>query len=376
MRRALELARMAQGRTSPNPPVGAVVVNGGRIVGEGHTQPAGSWHAEVVALRQAGYQARGASLYVTLEPCCHHGRTPPCTKAIIEAGVATVHVATIDPNQLVDGKGLRELEAAGVEVVVGEAEADALEVVEAFATYVATGLPFFTLKWAMSLDGKIAAWSGDSKWITCEAARAYGHELRDTSDAIMVGVNTIAADNSQLTVRLAQNLRPARPSGPLRVVVDSTGRIPPSARVLAPDLAIGTVVATTQRCGDVTRRVLEERGAEVLVLPERQGRVDLRALALALAQRGVVHVLVEGGGTLIGALLDEGLGDKIYSFVAPVIIGGRGAPGPVGGEGVERIAQAFRLRDVRVERVSDDLLVVGYIGNALERSAGACPNTA
>lgn len=360
MHRALELARKAQGRTSPNPPVGAVIVRDGRIVGEGHTQPAGSWHAEVMALRQAGDEARGATMYVTLEPCCHYGRTPPCTEAIVAAGVAEVHAAMIDPNSLVGGNGLSELEAAGIRVVLGEGEAEAREITEGFVKFVTNGLPFFTLKWAMSIDGKIATQTGDSKWITGEAARAVAHHLRDSSDAIMVGVNTVITDDPQLTVRVDTG-RPQRERGPLRIVVDSAGRIPLNAKVLGPELANSTVVATTEAMSVTMRQEIAQRGAEVLVLPERRGRVDLTALAKLLASRSIVNVMVEGGGTLLAAMIEAGLADKLFAFVAPKIIGGENAPSPVGGIGVNVVNDAIRLSRARIERVGDDYLIIGYL---------------
>ncbi|MCL5957854.1 MAG: bifunctional diaminohydroxyphosphoribosylaminopyrimidine deaminase/5-amino-6-(5-phosphoribosylamino)uracil reductase RibD [Chloroflexi bacterium] len=354
------MARKAQGRTSPNPPVGAVVVKGGQVIGEGYTQPAGSWHAEVMALREAGDAAKGATMYVTLEPCCHYGRTPPCTRALIAAGIAEVHVATLDPNPQVGGNGLSELEGAGIIVRQGEAEAEAKEIVEGFAKYITTGLPFFTLKWAMSLDGKIATRTGESKWITGESARAFAHTLRDANDAIIVGVNTVILDDPQLTVRVETNRAP-RKSDPLRVVVDTAGRIPLEAQLLSPALAGQTIVATTERCGLSKRQEIVERGAEVLVLSERNGKVDLSALAHALAARGIVNVMVEGGGALLASILEEGLADKVYAFVAPKIIGGREAPGPIGGAGTAAIAEVPRLERTSFQPLGDDYVIVGYV---------------
>jgi diaminohydroxyphosphoribosylaminopyrimidine deaminase/5-amino-6-(5-phosphoribosylamino)uracil reductase len=362
MHQALALANRAQGRTSPNPPVGAVVVKNGQVIGEGHTQPAGSWHAEVMALRQAGEAAQGATLYVTLEPCCHYGRTPPCTQAILAAGIAEVHVGTVDPNPLVAGKGLNELEAAGIRVFTGALDAEARGSIEGFAKYITTGLPFFTLKWAMSLDGKIATRSGESKWITGETARALAHDLRDRSDAILVGVDTVIADDSELSVRIATG-RPERPRGPWRIIVDSAGRIPLEAKVLRSDLATGTIVATTARADLAKLENIVQCGAEALVLPDRNGRVELEALATALASRGIVNVMVEGGATVFGAFLQAGLADKIHAFIAPKIIGGRAAPGPVGGEGISAILDVTKLEKMRVEPAGEDYLFVAYVSN-------------
>lgn len=362
MKRALALARCAAGRTSPNPAVGAVVVKNGRIVGEGYTQPPGGPHAEVVALAQAGAAATGATMYVTLEPCCHFGRTPPCTKAIVAAGIAAVEIATLDPNPRVDGRGCAELEAAGVRVRVGQGAVEARRLNEAFAKFIATGLPFVTLKWAMTLDGKIASRTGHSRWVTGETARRWVHQLRDVSDAIVVGANTVIADDPELTVRLpAEEGSPCRPARqPLRVVVASRGRLPLASRLFSPELAPGTVIATTTAADPEWQRQVRDRGAEVLVLPDCAGRVDLRALLVELGRRERMAVLVEGGGVLSAALLQAGLVDRVCAFLAPKIIGGTAAPSPVAGEGLERMDQAIRLERLQVQRLDEDVLLIGY----------------
>ncbi|MCL4459874.1 MAG: bifunctional diaminohydroxyphosphoribosylaminopyrimidine deaminase/5-amino-6-(5-phosphoribosylamino)uracil reductase RibD [Chloroflexi bacterium] len=361
MARALALARLALGRTSPNPAVGAVLVKSGQVVGEGYTQPAGSWHAEVVALQKAGEMARGATLYVTLEPCAHFGRTPPCTQAIIRAGVAEVHMAMLDPNPLVGGRGRRQLEEAGIPTQVGEYEAEARELNESFIKYITTGLPFVVAKWAMTLDGKIATASGHSKWITGETARKRAHELRDVSDVILVGVNTVITDDPQLTIRLVgESGRPPRTRDPWRVIVDSRGRIPLTARVLSPALAQGTIIASTELSDPLKRKQMEESGAEVLLLPEKDGHVDLSELIALLGKRGVTNVLAEGGGELLASLFTAGLVDKVYAFIAPKIIGGSRAPTPVGGLGIKSMAEALTLKDRRVEILDDDVLIQGY----------------
>jgi len=355
MTRALELARTAKGRTSPNPPVGAVVVRDGEIVGEGFTQPPGSWHAEVLALRQAGDLARGAKLYVTLEPCCHYGRTPPCTRSIIEAGVAEVHMAMLDPNPIVCGQGRAELEAAGIRTSVGDGEEIAAGIVEAFTKFITTGLPFVTAKFAMSLDGKIATRTGQSRWITGEGARLLVHRLRDAADAVMVGVGTVLADDPLLTVRLP--LRERRDGRqPWRVVVDSRGRTPLTARVLGADAP--TIVATTEASPPEWRRQLAHLGAIVLELPAKEGHVDLKQLLVALGKRGLIDILVEGGSGLLGSLFAQRLVDKVLAFVAPLVIGGTSTPGPIGGDGVQTLDEAPRLRTEQVERVGDDILIV------------------
>ena len=337
MRRALELAARARGRTSPNPMVGAVLVKDGRIVGEGFHPRAGEPHAEIFALRQAGEAARGATLYVTLEPCCHYGRTPPCTQAIIAAGVAEVHMAMLDPNPRVAGKGKAELEAAGIRTVVGECEEEARTLNEAFVHWITTGRPFVVAKFAMSLDGKIATRTGDARWISSPEARRRVHELRDQVDAILVGAGTVIADNPQLTTRLDKpDVR-----HPLRVILDSRGRIPLHARVFQPDLPGQTLVATTEASPPAYRDALQARGVEVLVLPaDADGRVDLDALLVALGQREVTSLLVEGGSTVLGAFFARGRVNKVLAFIAPLILGGERAPSPVGGTGVARVAEA------------------------------------
>ncbi len=354
MQRALFLARKAQGNVSPNPAVGAVIVKDGQVVGEGYTQPPGSAHAEIMALRQAGTAAFGATLYVTLEPCCHHGRTPPCTVAIIEAGISEVHMAMIDPNPRVCGKGQIQLENAQIKVTVGECEQEAHEINEAYVKYITRGLPFVTVKFAVSLDGKIATRTFDSKWITNEQSREYVHQIRAMSDAIMVGVNTVLKDNPQLTARVGEpRLQP------LRVIVDSRGQTPPSARVLQPPEE--ALIATTTGIELIRANQYAEMGVEVTMLPPKDGMVDLVQLLNNLGEREITSLLVEGGGMLLGSLFDLGLVDKVLAFVAPVIIGGAEAITPVSGKGVDLVEQAVRLRRVQVQRFGDDIMIAGYV---------------
>lgn len=359
MVRALELAWRAVGPSSPNPPVGAVLVKDGRVVGEGYTQPAGQAHAEVVALDQAGDLARGATLYVTLEPCSHHGRTPPCTDAIIAAGVVEVHVSTIDKNPVVEGSGIDLLREAGIAVHLGEGQQEASDLAAPHAKLVTAGRPLVTAKFAMSLDGKIATRSGDSKWITGEESRRYVHELRGRSDAIVAGIGTVIADDPQLTARSSDGT--PLPRQPLRVVVDSSGRLPLESTLLKQPGE--TLVATTCGSGESQAR-LRGVGAEVLTLPAVEGRVDLLDLLNKLGQRGATTVFVEGGATLLGSLFDAGLVDRIVAFVAPVIIGGQSALSPVSGVGVERMAEALRLSDVQVEAFGEDVAITGWCSAA------------
>jgi diaminohydroxyphosphoribosylaminopyrimidine deaminase/5-amino-6-(5-phosphoribosylamino)uracil reductase len=363
MKRALSLARQALGTVSPNPAVGAVLVKDGRVVGEGFTQPPGGPHAEVVAIRQAGEAARGAVLYVTLEPCCHHGRTPPCTQAVLAAGVREVHLSHLDPDPHVSGRGKAELESAGVTVFVGEGEEEARRINEAYIKHRTTGLPFVIAKFAASLDGKIAATSGDSRWVSGPESRRWAHRQRTMVDAIMVGVRTVLVDDPQLTARPepgeGARLADGQPSQPLRIVADSRGRTPASARVLQGPAR--TLVAITDASSEVWQRQMRETGAEVLVLPATGGRVELGELLRALGSRDILSLLVEGGGELLGSFFDLGLVDKVQAIVAPIIIGGQEAPAAVAGRGARRMADALRLRDLTVERLGEDVLVTGYL---------------
>ena len=355
MKRALELARAAVGRNSPNPSVGAVVVNDGRIVGEGATLPPGEGHAEVVALREAGESSRGADLYTTLEPCCIQGRTPPCTDDILASGVKRVYASILDPNPKINGRGASQLREAGVEVHVGQGAEEAEEMYEGFAKFITTGLPFVTAKYAMSLDGKIATFEGDSQWITGPASRRLVHQRRRASDAIMVGINTALRDNPRLTARDDEDGNVGRQ--PLRVVVDGEGRTPTDAAMLRQP---GSTLIATCRASEESTVRLVEAGAEVVSFPAIDGYVDLEALLAELGRREVVNLLVEGGGTLMGSLFDQGLVDKTWAFIAPKIVGGRDALSPVEGQGVGLISTAMNLRCPKVERVGDDVLVTGY----------------
>lgn len=357
MQRALELARNAPQYVSPNPCVGAVIVADGRIAGEGVTEPPPGPHAEVVALRAAGEKARGATMYVTLEPHSFQGRTPPCTEAIIAAGIAEVHYAVADPDERSAWGGHRALEAAGIRVVAGEGEDEARRINEAFFKHRTTGLPFVIAKFAASLDGRIAAASGDSRWVAGEEARAWAHRMRTRIDAILVGSSTVVIDDPLLT---------ARPDGveaprqPLRVVVDTRGRIPPMAQVFTGPSK--TLVATSEGAHADWRASIEARGAEVVTFPLADDHVDLRALLEELGRRDVLTLLVEGGGVVHGSFFDAGLVDKVHAIIAPMIVGASEAPAAVAGVGADRMADALRLRDVTVERLGDDILVMGYVG--------------
>lgn len=360
MIRALALAEGGRGRTSPNPLVGAVVVQDGRIVGEGFHQYLGGPHAEVTALDAAGGAAKGSTLYVTLEPCCHHGRTPPCTDRIIASGVTRVVAAIGDPNPKVAGKGTAALQAAGVEVIVGCLAAEAARQNEAFRKYITTGRPFTIIKYAMTLDGKLATFTGDSKWITAEAARTYVHELRAGMDAILVGIGTVEADDPLLTVRLATRAEGRRP--PRRIILDSTARIPLNAKILATAAEAPVMVAVTDRAPLAKRDAIQRTGAEVVqIQADGDGRVDVSALTAWLGEREVSSVLIEGGSTVNTAFLEAGLVDKVLCFVAPKIVGGAQAPTPVEGRGRPRMTEAIELTEVRFTTFGRDLLIEGTV---------------
>jgi diaminohydroxyphosphoribosylaminopyrimidine deaminase/5-amino-6-(5-phosphoribosylamino)uracil reductase len=335
--------------------VGAVLVRGARLVGRGFHTRAGAPHAEVAALAQAGERARGARLYVNLEPCCHFGRTPPCVDAIIAAGVREVVACMRDPDPRVDGKGFRALRAAGIRVRVGALEREARRLNEHFLRFAATGMPFVTLKAGMSLDGRIATRTGESKWITSARARAAARALRGAHDAVLVGVNTVLADDPRLAA-------PGRSGagGPLRVVLDGRLRTPAGARLLRNGRGAGeAVILTLPGAPAARRRRLERRGALVLEVPGRAGRVGLRGALRELGRRGVSSVLVEGGSEVLGSALDERLGDRLVLFVAGRILGGRGARPVFGGGGAGRLRRAPRLEGMSVRPLGPDLLIEG-----------------
>ncbi len=352
MRLALQLALLGEGDVNPNPLVGAVVARDGRIVGRGYHRRYGGPHAEIFALAEAGEAARGATLLVTLEPCCHHGKTPPCTRAIIDAGIARVVVALRDPHPAVDGKGIEMLRGAGIVVEEGLLREEAARQSEIFTTFVKTGRPFVAVKFAASLDGRIATRSGDSKWVTGEAARTEAHRLRRRFSSVLVGIGTVLADDPMLTVRRV----PGR--SPLPIVIDPEGLIPLEARLLQTKRVAPIVVTVSM---DPTHeRALAALGARIWRVPAVEGRIDLASVLARLGDQGIDSVLVEGGGETAAGFVESRLVDKFAVFVAPVLIGGRSAIPALGGEGVDRISEAIRLRDLSVERLGDDLYVTGY----------------
>jgi diaminohydroxyphosphoribosylaminopyrimidine deaminase/5-amino-6-(5-phosphoribosylamino)uracil reductase len=354
MMMALEQGRA--GRPSPNPHVGAVVVKGGQLVAQAHHERAGEDHAEVAALRLAGANAKGATLYVTLEPCNHVGRTPPCTDAVIAAKVARVVIGCKDPNPHVPGGGVEKLRAAGIEVVVGVRESDARALIAPWAKHVTRGLPYLSLKLALSLDGRIATRSGASKWVTGPEARARVHALRGAHDAVAIGIGTALTDDPRLTVRDAPG-----PS-PLRVVFDTKLRLPPHARLVetAPD--VPTLVLCSVDAPASNEEALVTRGVEVLRAPSSaEGRIDPAAALRLLGARGVVTLMVEGGAELAGSILAGRLCDELHAFIAPILLGPRGRPGAVDWAGPDTPAEAPKIANPRWELVGSDAYVHGIV---------------
>jgi diaminohydroxyphosphoribosylaminopyrimidine deaminase / 5-amino-6-(5-phosphoribosylamino)uracil reductase len=356
MRLALALAEKARGRTSPNPMVGAVVVKGGKVVGRGYHRKAGEPHAEAIALKKAGKAARGATLYVTLEPCSHiDKRTPPCTPLVLQSGVKRVVVAMIDPNPRVSGGGIKALRRHGIDVVTGVMEAEAKILNEAFIKYITTGKPFVTLKIAQTLDGKIATAVGESKWITGEQAREEGHRLRCRNDAILVGINTILSDDPALTTRI--------PGGrdPIRVIVDSKLRTPRYAKVITQKSTAKTLIATLDTMSKDNLVRLLDAGAEILLTRGSKGRVDLKYLMKMLGSFGITSVLIEGGATVNASALKSGIVDKVVMFIAPMLMTGRDSLCSIGGTSPARLDQSIGLSDMKSRFVGTDLMIEGYV---------------
>ena len=358
LRRAISLAKKGLGWVNPNPLVGAVIVKNGRIIGEGYHAYYGGPHAEVTALENATESVKGATLYVTMEPCSHHGKTPPCTDAIIKNGIRKVVVGMKDPNPLVNGKGLKILADAGIDVKAGIEEAVVLRMNELFIKYIVTGRPFCTLKTAMTLDGKIATVENASKWISCEDSRRHVHELRQQYSAVMVGINTVLYDDPLLNTRRIRK----KSKDPLKIIVDSSGKIPMEAKVLKMNPQL-VVLATTDKMDMKKKKDLERLGVQVLVCPQKEEKVDLGTLMFSLGKMGINSVLLEGGSTIAFSALMNGIVDKVVSFIAPKIIGGADAPSPVGGTGLSSMEDAIGVNDWNYRKIGSDILIEGYIRN-------------
>ena len=368
---ALDLARQGRGKTSPNPMVGAVLVKDGEVLGTGFHEKAGGLHAEIVALQEAGEKARGATLYTNLEPCSHQGRTPPCVDAIIQSGIKKVVVAMTDPNPLVSGAGIRKLREAGIKVRTGILEEKARRLNEVFLKYITTKTPFLVVKMAMTLDGKIASRSGKSRWITGQKARKFVHKLRSTSDGIIIGINTLLKDDPLLNVRLNDE----KNRNPARIIVDSTGRLPLESRIVKTAAEIKTILATTELAPVNKLKALESKDVEVIILPSKNGHVDLQEMMRVLGEKEISILMAEGGGTLNYSLLSENLIDKIYFFVAPLLIGGKDAPTSLEGEGVAELVDAWRVENIEMKQLDQDLLIIGYPVRGGESVHGNCGRT-
>ena len=357
MNLALDLARKSEGQTNPNPLVGAVIVKSGKVVAKGYHEKAGLPHAEAIALNKAGTKARGADLYVNLEPCCHHGRTPPCTEAIISAGIKRVILGIRDPNRLVNGRGIRFLRKQGVEVVIGVLRRDCHKINEHFIKYITTGRPWVILKSAVSLDGKIATRTGDSKWITGSKARAYAHRLRSRVDAILVGAETVRMDDPQLTVR------PKKKSmrNPVRIIVSGKGSISTSAKIFNNAHKERVIYVANASLPLIRKKKLQKIGVEVLLVKYKKKKVDLPLLMDALGKMKITSIMIEGGSEISGNALKEKLIDKLIYFLAPKIIGGKNAPGPVGGQGISRIEDFIEVKEISIEKLGNDFVIEGNI---------------
>ena len=355
MRLAMQLAGNAIGRTSPNPLVGAVIVKDNRVVGCGWHRKAGTPHAEVHALNQAGELAQGADVYVTLEPCAHYGKTPPCAKALVEAKVKNVYGGLLDVNPKVAGKGFKILEDAGIHVKYGFLQDELRKQNEVFFKWIEHKKPFVVLKAAMTLDGKIATATGQSKWITNETSRAYGYKLRDIYDGIMVGINTVIEDNPMLTARVDGG------KNPIRIVVDSSLRIDINANVVQ-DKSAKTIIATTDKADKDKILKLQAQDVDVIVVDkDKNDKVDIEKLLDILGQQNICSILVEGGATLSGSFVAKKLVDKVYFFIAPKIVGGKEAKTPVAGTGILNLQEALALKDIQIEKLEEDILIIGRV---------------
>lgn len=359
MRRALELARKGEGHTSPNPMVGCVVVKDGRIISEGYHEKYGEFHAERNALTRCTEDTTGADLYVTLEPCCHQGKTPPCTDIIIEKKIARVFVGSMDSNPLVAGKGVQILRDHGIYVETGILEEECLKLNEVFYHYITAKTPFVVMKYAMTLDGKIACATGDSKWVTGEIARAQVHRMRGRYRGIMVGIGTVLADDPMLNCRVEGGV------DPVRIICDSNLHIPLESQIVKTASEIETIVACSQESLEAERkqekiRKLKEAGIQLIGTEGAHG-VNLVELMKKLGEQNIDSILLEGGGTLNASALEDGIVNKVYAYIAGKLIGGMDARSPVEGMGIDRMADAITLKDMEIERLGDDFCIVGYV---------------
>jgi diaminohydroxyphosphoribosylaminopyrimidine deaminase/5-amino-6-(5-phosphoribosylamino)uracil reductase len=354
MKLAMDQALKAKGRTSPNPMVGALVVKNGKIIAKAFHEKAGLSHAEIIALDEAGKNAKGATLYVTLEPCTHFGRTPPCVDRIIKSGIKEVVVGMADPNPINNEKGINILRQHKIKVEVGFLENELKKLNEVFIKYITKRIPFVTVKAAQSIDGRIATKTGDSKWITSDKSRAFCHKIRQDYDAIMVGINTVLRDNPKLDAWFSKRQ-------PVKIVVDSQLSTPQEADIFSGKSQVIIVTLPTKPGQETENRKILAKKARILEVKEKAGQINLKSMMKKLAQLEIANVLVEGGGTLIGSLFDEGLVDKALFFISPKVIGGKGAISSVMGEGISRMDKAVKLREVKLSHFGEDILIEGYV---------------
>lgn len=356
MQHALSLSLKGSGFVNPNPLVGAVIVKNGEIIGEGFHKKFGQAHAEINAINSSAIDVAGATMYVTMEPCNHFGKTPPCTEQIIKEKFSRIVIGMKDPNPNVKGNGIQSLINAGIEVDAGILEKEAKKINEVYSNYIQSGKPFCVLKTAMTLDGKISTYTGDSKWISNKKSREWVHQLRHKYSAIMVGVNTVINDNPMLTDR-SENIYK---SHPIRIIVDSSGRTPLDANVINSQTA-KTVIAVTQKAEDSFISIMQNKGVEIIICPEKDNKVDLQFLVTELGKKGIDSILLEGGSTLNFSALKDKIVHKLYSFISPKLIGGENAYTPVGGAGFKKVDDAITLQIEKIHRFEEDIMVEAYI---------------
>lgn len=350
MERAITLAQKGEGFVSPNPMVGAVIVKDNKIIGEGYHQKYGELHAERNALKNCTCDPSGSIMYVTLEPCCHHGKTPPCTDAIIESGIKKIYISMLDPNPLVAGKGVEILKKAGIDVRVGLMESVCIKQNEIFLNYIKTKKPFVIMKYAMTLDGKIATTTGKSKWITNEKSRNFGHTLRNKCSAIMVGVDTVIIDNPMLNCRIPNT------KNPIRIICDTTLRMPLNSNIANTSSEIKTIIATCEKNENIQKKYID-KGIEIIVVSKKNNHIDIKELIQKLSEKNIDSILVEGGGNINFSVLDSGLVNRIYTFIAPKIFGGKDAKSAVSGTGFLEVDNKINLKTIEITNLDEDILI-------------------
>lgn len=360
MKRALELSQKAQGFVNPNPLVGAVIVKDNRIIGEGYHEYFGGPHAEVNAFANAIEDVEGATMYVTLEPCSHYGKTPPCADAIVQNKIAKVVIGMKDPNPMVSGRGIEILRSNGIEVTIGVMDKEIKKTNEIFIKYITEKKPFCIMKTAMTMDGKIATSIGDSKWISNEKSRKYVHELRQKVMGIMVGIGTVLADDPELTTRRQGVIS----KNPIRIIIDSKAKIPLEAKVLKCDDTTKTIIVTTEFAKESKIEAIKQKGAEVIVTQSKNGWVNLKELMMILGNKGIDSILLEGGSTLNFSAIEADIVDKVITFIAPKIFGGTSGKNSVGGKGIEHVKDSIKLRDTEVTRFDEDIMIEAYVDKA------------